>query len=270
MDVCSALAEAVGPLRSFGHAKVKLNAQQLAQCNGGRAVQPISGPSDEPPVVQPPPPKVQSDSAGQIGKTPKGSTPSSSPPPQVRTQSEGGKEVRSAPPGSATLPPPTDRPITQIPDEAPLWGVKYPDGQRFLVLGQFSNEAVLDRETGVVWQRSPDDRRQTWYGAVNHCAYARIGGRMGWRLARIEELLSLWIGVGTPPTSGRYAHGHPFTNVEDRHFWSGTTKTGRNNTAFMTILPDGNEMIAGDKSSLAGAWCVRGGTSYDGQFLFIE
>ena len=37
----------------------------------------------------------------------------------------------------------------------PSWDQQIPAGQRFIVLSNWNNAAVLDRETGLVWERSP-------------------------------------------------------------------------------------------------------------------
>jgi hypothetical protein len=73
--------------------------------------------------------------------------------------------------------------------------------ERFEVLKKFKNEAVLDRETQLVWERAPQDPflLGIFSVAVEHC-YARIvDGRMGWRLPTVEELTSLL--VETPTTN---------------------------------------------------------------------
>jgi hypothetical protein len=38
----------------------------------------------------------------------------------------------------------------------PSWDQQFPAAQRFIVLSNWNNEAVLDRETGLVWQRNPN------------------------------------------------------------------------------------------------------------------
>jgi len=37
----------------------------------------------------------------------------------------------------------------------PSWDQQMPAAQRFIVLSNWSSAAVLDRETGLVWERSP-------------------------------------------------------------------------------------------------------------------
>jgi hypothetical protein len=41
----------------------------------------------------------------------------------------------------------------------PSWDQELPAAQRFIVLSNLNNEAVLDRETGLVWQRTPGSVR---------------------------------------------------------------------------------------------------------------
>ena len=42
----------------------------------------------------------------------------------------------------------------------PAWSRKLPAATRFLVLTDWNNEAVLDKETGLVWERTPDSLPQ--------------------------------------------------------------------------------------------------------------
>jgi hypothetical protein len=58
---------------------------------------------------------------------------------------------------------------------------------RFIVLASFKNQAVLDKETQLVWQRSPDSTLRQWEYADFECARAAIGGRYGWRLPSRSE-----------------------------------------------------------------------------------
>jgi hypothetical protein len=58
--------------------------------------------------------------------------------------------------------------------------------KRFVVLADFENgdgpgrHAVLDRETGLVWEQSPQTTNHTWLDARFQCANKNIGGRKGW------------------------------------------------------------------------------------------
>jgi hypothetical protein len=93
---------------------------------------------------------------------------------------------------------------------------------RFVVLSNWNQEAVLDRETGLVWQRAPFSfkAQQTSYEAT--CRdNAVAGGRYGWRLASPDELSSL---ADPTNTGGQFQlpRGHPFTLdvTEGTEFWT--------------------------------------------------
>src|SRR6185503_17367616 len=68
---------------------------------------------------------------------------------------------------------------------AQSWSTQNNDPKRFKVLGQFNNEAVLDNETGLVWERSPSTAKyawNTWLSAHIWCNTRTIGGRFGWKV----------------------------------------------------------------------------------------
>ena len=73
----------------------------------------------------------------------------------------------------------------------PSWDQTLPSATRFIVLSNFGGQAVLDRETGLVWERSPDTTELNWILASSSCNKRAIGGRKGWRLPGIQELASL-------------------------------------------------------------------------------
>jgi hypothetical protein len=64
----------------------------------------------------------------------------------------------------------------------PSWHQILPEAQRFQLV--MNDEAVLDRETGLVWARTPLYASRNWYNASMKCQTASIGGRMGWRDCR--------------------------------------------------------------------------------------
>ena len=72
------------------------------------------------------------------------------------------------------------------------WDKKINDSaKRFIVLSGLNSNAVLDKETQIVWERNPDNSSTTWFGARDACVRKEIGGRAGWRLPSIQELSSL-------------------------------------------------------------------------------
>lgn len=145
----------------------------------------------------------------------------------------------------------------------PSWDQKLPAATRFIVLTNWNSEAVLDRETGLVWERSPDTRQTDWLEARYACANKEVGRRQGWRLPAFVELSSL-----RDPSAPNLTlpAGHPFTNVLGTWYWSATETpaTGTHSTdnigvwvvpfqAFAAISGVGNV-----NSSNRPYWCVRG------------
>jgi len=98
------------------------------------------------------------------------------------------------------------------------------DCPRFVVLADMADEAVLDRETCLVWERAPSIIGVVCTGpspchtqppptsAPPMCNLIQVGGRMGWRYPSQQELLTLI----DPAVSSSPAlpPGHPFLNVQ--------------------------------------------------------
>ena len=124
-----------------------------------------------------------------------------------------------------------------------------------------NSEAVLDNETGLVWEKSPSTITYPWTGAIIHCAQLNVGGRKGWHLPTVEQLASLvdTSVVGSP----KLPTGHPFLNVQQPVvYWSETTDADNAASAWLVTFYGGTVGTTG-KSSTDVAWCVRGGQSHD-------
>jgi hypothetical protein len=132
---------------------------------------------------------------------------------------------------------------------------------RFDILKAWDNAAVLDKETGLVWEQSPDDVNvYDWDDAQFHCNTLQVTSRMGWRLPTVQELGSL---IDTSQANPALPNGHPFGNIGNVNYWSATTNGGTLN-AWIVSLIGGNTFTAG-QGGLARAWCVRGGSGVDNQ-----
>ena len=136
---------------------------------------------------------------------------------------------------------------------APTWSQILPAAQRFvLVMG---NEAVLDKETGLVWEKSTDATTRIWNAALSYCYGLNLGGRGGWRLPTVEELRTL---VDPTQSNPALPGGHPFTNMRSDIFWSSTTYESNTGYARNVFFNDG---LVGyhDKGNSFYVRCVRGG-----------
>ncbi|MGO9612622.1 MAG: DUF1566 domain-containing protein [Dissulfurispiraceae bacterium] len=134
---------------------------------------------------------------------------------------------------------------------------------RFEVLSAFGNEAVLDKETGLVWEQSPSTTALVWEDAQSHCNQLITGGRGGWRLPMVQELDSL-VDPSVAIPGPTLPSGHPFSNVQSVGYWSATTYANYASTAWDVDFSNGG-VLNGDKSSSHHVWCVRGGHGVDPQ-----
>jgi hypothetical protein len=130
---------------------------------------------------------------------------------------------------------------------------------RFVVLSNFGGQAVLDRETGLVWERSPSTSPVVWAGARFVCRDLTKGNRKGWRLPTVDELTTL---VDPSVTNLALPPGHPFQNVQPNLYWS-TTSVDAGFAASVDLF-DGN-VFSLPKTSGSWVWCVRGGQGVDVQ-----
>jgi hypothetical protein len=139
------------------------------------------------------------------------------------------------------------------------WNRKLPVATRFLVQTDWASEAVLDKETSLLWERAPQGAGP-WVNALLYCTNKTTGGRKGWRLPSVHELASLVDPFVTPgPT---LPPGHPFINVQSAGYWSATTRADLPTFAWLVFF-DGGPVGTGNKSVTFHAWCVRGGMNGD-------
>lgn len=168
----------------------------------------------------------------------------------------------SAPPG------PTMKSLDEI---APTWSQQLDstngdaDGcnsDRFKCV--LNDEAVLDMETGLVWQRSPNNSAANpWAEQFQGCWSATTGDRQGWRMPTVEEFLSLV--VPNLPSGASLPESHPFSNVLGlTEYFSATADVSEPGNAwwFGCSSPNGSGgcgLGSERKSALFRIWCVRGG-----------
>lgn len=163
----------------------------------------------------------------------------------LATDARGGGLDPGSPPASTMRPldelmPAWDRALTAIgPDLCNTQRFKcvLPDGP--------SGLAVLDRETGLVWERTPATANDTWTNGNQGCVNKTLDARRGWRLPARDELQTLLFSDGPGPFDLGNGGLFFFTNQvsddvgQEIYFGDGT--------------------VTGDTT--ARAWCVRGGTA---------
>ena len=135
------------------------------------------------------------------------------------------------------------------------------DSDRFTCV--MNDNAVRDNETGLVWERAPDNiQLRDWTSAIEQCATRTIGGRKGWHLPMREQLASL---VDPSNSQPALPSSHPFVSLPP-FFWSATTNTDTPTEAWRVFISSG-AVFASNKAGAPGSfvWCVRGGQSFDGQ-----
>lgn len=120
--------------------------------------------------------------------------------------------------------------------------------------------AVLDEETGLVWQRSPTTQFVTHYGAEQLCANDVTGNRFGWRLPTLGELGSVIAADGKSLPAG-----NPFMNVNVAgYYWTSTLDDESPVTsAWEWSFHDGVAQNVSKSGAVIQHWCVRGATGDD-------
>lgn len=148
------------------------------------------------------------------------------------------------------------------------WSKKIEDAsKRFIILSEFNDEAVLDRETQLVWERKPSTTTHLWQNARFVCAQKAIGGRGGWRLPSFYELSSLVDPLVKDASIPRLPPGHPFQDVQAGFYWSSTAVADEPGFALgvdFGFLSGSDAPILVTDINTDGqthfAWCVRGGS----------
>jgi hypothetical protein len=129
---------------------------------------------------------------------------------------------------------------------------------RFIVLSNMNSAAVLDRETGLVWERAPEALPRTQFLARSACNRLTLGTRKGWRLPTLQEMLTLFDGDPANTSSPRLPPGHPFINIQVESYWTSTFHENQGGAA--VFLGNGN--ISFNGSAIENLqWCVRGASA---------
>lgn len=116
----------------------------------------------------------------------------------------------------------------------------------------FGNQAVHDRETGLVWMRQVQTNTNPWNGLCNS-EYA--GGRSGFHLPTKAELETL---VDTQTVTPPWLPvGHPFLDVSpSAYYWTASSYDDAN---AVVMNFSGGAGIGPRTLGEFRVWCVRGG-----------
>jgi hypothetical protein len=134
----------------------------------------------------------------------------------------------------------------------PAWFQKLSSSKRFSTV--LDGTAVLDKETGLVWEKSPSAAVVRWVDAFTICNHKVSGTRKGWRVPTVDELNSL---VDTANSYPSLPAGHPF-NIQHSYYWTASSSAENSNYAWFVDFGSGNAWIDIKPNSWL-IWCVRGG-----------
>lgn len=156
---------------------------------------------------------------------------------------------------SDTTPPMTEELLAEVIRD---WHNLYPSAQRFEILAAFNHDAVLDRTTGLVWEKSPQPATVTYNEARRICSSRAVGAQKGWRLPSPIELRSL-VGPIRGLSRPHLPPNHPFLNVQATSYWAMVSEAdhgpyGKYVDAFLGNILSFFKI----KTFSFPVWCVRG------------
>jgi len=160
------------------------------------------------------------------------------------------------------------KPIWNITQDGKTLAVKwedYPPNPRFAIYDPgdpgVADDLVLDKETGLVWTRNANPLgTRTWSQALTSAYLHKAGNRMGWRLPKMEELLSLF-----DPAKDSFPllpDQHPFVNVQDGQYWTSTVSLEHAGWSWAKHLGM-TSLTAANREFSFYVWPVRGGYGTD-------
>ena len=118
--------------------------------------------------------------------------------------------------------------------------------------------AVLDQETGLVWERTPDTGALvTWTGAIAACIGRTTGNRGGWRLPTLAEMRTL-IAVGQSTPALPVNHPFSVASIASDGVWTTTSRADDVTSAWLVVLSNGAPGTVPKTSAGLRYWCVRG------------
>jgi hypothetical protein len=136
------------------------------------------------------------------------------------------------------------------------WDTNNPSASRFVTA--FTG-AVLDKNTGLVWEQAPNTGVSVWANATTYCGNKNVGGTRGWRLPAVAELASLI----DPSLPAPFVPAGVFTNIQSDGYWSASTRADSSSLLAWRVDFSNGDVFAGQKTGAVHVWCVRGGMHAD-------
>lgn len=151
---------------------------------------------------------------------------------------------------------PTSQKDALIADIIKNWQEAHPSAERFLILSEFRDEAVLDKDTSLIWEIAPQATSVTWNEARLTCAKRVTGGQRGWRLPAPAEMRSL-VGPAVDSPIPNIPPGHPFLNIQPTSYWTVVSEANQPSYAKYVDAFLGN-VLSFLQIYTYPVWCVRG------------
>jgi hypothetical protein len=130
---------------------------------------------------------------------------------------------------------------------------------RFAILSNFQEEAVLDRTTQLIWERSPSASEVTWSTAQTRCGLKRTGGQTDWRLPSFIELMTLIEPIRHQNSSlPALPAGHPFQRIKAGPYWTSDMSPLKPAEAYAVDFLRA-DVAPRQKDQPHPFWCVKGG-----------
>ncbi|MGB4066772.1 MAG: DUF1566 domain-containing protein [Nitrospira sp.] len=158
--------------------------------------------------------------------------------------------------GSQFLMRPAVQKDALIADIIKNWQEAHPAAERFVILPDFNSNAVLDKDTNLIWELSPMSTSVTWNEARTTCVTRVTGGQKGWRLPAPSEMRSL-VGPAVDSPIPNIPPGHPFLNIQPTSYWTVVPEDNQPSYARYVDAFLGN-VLSFIKIYTYPVWCVRG------------
>ena len=115
------------------------------------------------------------------------------------------------------------------------------------------SKTIVDKGTGLEWQRSDDATLYSWEDALGYCENISLDGKIDWRLPNIRELKSIL----------DYSRYYPAVDsaipCRSSTYWSSTTVADDTHLSAWSIFFGNGDDIWKLKSDSFHVRCVRGG-----------